>query len=345
MISCKFCKKDYIGRNKNKDVLIHESHCILNIDRVPYICNICNKEFDKRHSLIGHKSHCGNLKVRKKRIKKEKVIKIHKCKYCDSIFENGYKLGGHVSHCEKDPEYETKKKKMCDNISYLNKGKKLSDETRKKISNSRREYLKNNPDKVPYLLNHSRNESYPEKYFTDVFLDRNISVIKSYRIRLYELDFCILDKKIDIEIDGGQHYLDNKIIESDKRRNKYLEDLGWDIIRIKWSDYQLLDKDSKREFIDNIIYYINGLVKTKPTFEILDNKNYCKCGIEIYKCSKMCSKCDSFRQRKVERPSLEQILKDIEETNYVLTGKKYGVSDNTIRKWIRQYNADLAETV
>lgn len=41
--------------------------------------------------------------------------------------------------------------------------------------------------------------------------------------------------------------------------------------------------------------------------------------------------------RKIERPTLEQLLKDIEDTNYVQTGKKYGVSDNSIRKWIKNY--------
>jgi hypothetical protein len=77
----------------------------------------------------------------------------------------------------------------------------------------------------------------------------------------------------------------------------------------------------------------------------IENKDLCKCGGSKWKTSKSCVDCSKKLQRKVERPSLEQILKDIKETNYVLTGKKYGVSDNTIRKWIRQYNADLAETV
>lgn len=40
--------------------------------------------------------------------------------------------------------------------------------------------------------------------------------------------------------------------------------------------------------------------------------------------------------RKVEnRPSVEQLLKEIKETNYSAVGRKYGVSDNTIRKWIK----------
>ena len=39
-----------------------------------------------------------------------------------------------------------------------------SEETKKKISEIRKKYLSENPDKVPYKLNHSSTESYPEKY-------------------------------------------------------------------------------------------------------------------------------------------------------------------------------------
>jgi len=43
-------------------------------------------------------------------------------------------------------------------------------------------------------------------------------------------------------------------------------------------------------------------------------------------------------RRKVERPSLEILLIDIKELGYRGTGKKYSVSDNAIRKWIKNYN-------
>lgn len=46
-----------------------------------------------------------------------------------------------------------------------------------------------------------------------------------------------------------------------------------------------------------------------------------------------------FREnkQKVIRPSYEQLLQDVEETNYCAVGRKYGVSDNCIRIWIRRY--------
>jgi hypothetical protein len=44
-----------------------------------------------------------------------------------------------------------------------------------------------------------------------------------------------------------------------------------------------------------------------------------------------------LHQRKSVRPPYEQLLLEVNEMGYVATGKKYGVSDNTIRKWIRMY--------
>jgi hypothetical protein len=64
--------------------------------------------------------------------------------------------------------------------------------------------------------------------------------------------------------------------------------------------------------------------------------NYCiDCNVVIHKKAKRCSKCDHIKQRKTERPEYEELLKDINELGYVATGKKYNVSDNTIRKWLK----------
>jgi hypothetical protein len=55
-------------------------------------------------------------------------------------------------------------------------------------------------------------------------------------------------------------------------------------------------------------------------------------------CTKgLCKICLHKSYRIVERPPYEQLIKDIEELNFRNTGKKYGVSDNAIRKWIKNY--------
>ena len=49
------------------------------------------------------------------------------------------------------------------------------------------------------------------------------------------------------------------------------------------------------------------------------------------------NKIKSIKQRKVERPPYGVLIKEIEENGYSATGRKYGVSDNAIRKWIKIY--------
>lgn len=42
-------------------------------------------------------------------------------------------------------------------------------------------------------------------------------------------------------------------------------------------------------------------------------------------------------RRKVQRPSYEQLLADVQAMSFLAIGGKYGVSDNAVRKWIRWY--------
>jgi hypothetical protein len=47
--------------------------------------------------------------------------------------------------------------------------------------------------------------------------------------------------------------------------------------------------------------------------------------------------------RKVERPSCEQLLDDVRTMSFLAVGRKYGVSDRAIRKWIRWYERGKEE--
>ena len=70
------------------------------------------------------------------------------------------------------------------------------------------------------------------------------------------------------------------------------------------------------------------------------NKNpqqKCECGNKKQENSKYCMDCSKLKQRKVKRPSYDKLLKEIKEFGYRGTGRKYGVSDNSIRKWKKNY--------
>ena len=70
-------------------------------------------------------------------------------------------------------------------------------------------------------------------------------------------------------------------------------------------------------------------------------KNYfCKeCNKELSEQTKtnMCSECYIKSIKTTNKPIYEQLCIDINELGYCGAGRKYNVSDNTIRKWKNQY--------
>ena len=116
-------------------------------------------------------------------------------------------------------------------ISKARKGKTLTEEHKAKISKARKQYLDDNPGNIPYLLNHSSNESYPEKIFREALERRNIiGWTYNHPIKRYSLDFAFIEQKIDVEIDGGTHNLPEVILK-DELRDDTLNKLGWKTIR------------------------------------------------------------------------------------------------------------------
>jgi hypothetical protein len=84
------------------------------------------------------------------------------------------------------------------------------------------------------------------------------------------------------------------------------------------------------------------LVKSKKT--LIESKKYncltCNCITKNKKyCSSSCyhksTKTPKTEKRKVPRPSLTDLKNDLQTMSFVAVGKKYGVSDNCIRKWLR----------
>lgn len=68
-------------------------------------------------------------------------------------------------------------------------------------------------------------------------------------------------------------------------------------------------------------------------------KNKCKkCGKEISPNAEFCEICCKIQRRIVDRPSREELKKMIYEEPFTVIGKRYKVSDNTIRKWCDAYN-------
>lgn len=138
------------------------------------------------------------------------------------------------------------------------RGKHHTEESKRKTSISRKKYLIEHPEQVPYLLNHySKGPSYPEIYWIDLIRNEKLDLSYHKQIGLYELDFFNESKKIDLEIDGEQHYSDSRITESDLHRTEYLESLGWLVIRVRWSEWQKKTTEEKHYFVEELRDIIN----------------------------------------------------------------------------------------
>jgi len=60
-------------------------------------------------------------------------------------------------------------------------------------------------------------------------------------------------------------------------------------------------------------------------------------------CSRPCgARHNAPALRLVERPPYEQLMAELAASSYLAVGRKYGVSDNAIRKWVRAYERERA---
>lgn len=253
-IKCELCGREISRSNYTKHLRSHENGNLdkissqIHLDHDDLFCKYCGKEYKNKNSLVQHEIRC-----------KKNPNKIN------TLIPGFNGKHGHVAWNKgltKETDERVKKisetyRKNIESGKIVIKGHKHTEESKQKLSIARKKYLMNNPNKVPYLLNHSSNVSYPEKYFIDLFQKENICLQYHVRISTYELDFCDMERKIDLEIDGEQHYVDKRVVESDIKRNEYLTGLGWTIKRIRWSNYQKLTIEEKKLVINSIKELLN----------------------------------------------------------------------------------------
>jgi hypothetical protein len=66
-------------------------------------------------------------------------------------------------------------------------------------------------------------------------------------------------------------------------------------------------------------------------------------------CSQTCggnseaARAAQVARRRVERPPYEQLVAEVAATSWSAVGRKYGVSDNAVRKWVRAYEREREE--
>ena len=128
------------------------------------------------------------------------------------------------------------------------------DDRRQKISIGRKKFLANNPDKHPWKKD-SKFKSIPCEHLKARFREKNISFVEEYSPlinegRFFSIDIAFPDEKIGIEVNGNQHYTrTGELNDSNKERQKVLEDAGWKIINIHYSQAYSFDVSNYKDFI------------------------------------------------------------------------------------------------
>lgn len=80
----------------------------------------------------------------------------------------------------------------------------------------------------------------------------------------------------------------------------------------------------------------SGKIYDKKIKNRIKENKFCSCGEMIRKNSKQCLKCYHISQQNNEKPKYDVLLNDVKILGYTGTGRKYNVSDNTIRKWVNK---------
>lgn len=253
---------------------------------------------------------------------------------------NSYKEGSSI--CEISRTIK-KSRTFVSNVLLRNKIERRS------LSESRKLFLKNHPESHSWRRI-GKLKSKPCESFKQILKNEGIDFIEEFSDfdRFYSIDIAFPKMKIGFEINGNQHYDENwQLKEYYKNRSSYLEGIGWKIYQIHYSIcfdknkvldiYQKLKSNEKYQF--DFDMYLNNKKERKENSKKRKFKN-CECGELIYKSSDRCKKCSrkfvGIINRKIKnRPSIDELMNDIKNIGYMATGRKYGVSDNSIRKWIK----------
>jgi len=106
-----------------------------------------------------------------------------------------------------------------------------------------------------------------------------------------------------------------------------------------------VNNDNRLENLRMLCPNCNSQTDTFAGRNLEKKARFCKkCGDEIHKGTKnnRCRRCYGETIRKVkDRPTYEVLKKEIEEMGYEGTGRKYGVSGNAVKKWLKKYESDL----
>ena len=188
------------------------------------------------------------------------------CSYCGKEIGNHGCLILHEKYCKNNPNRiisktqsirEERDSRRDINGILRKKGHELSEETKQKISKSRKEWLIKNKDK--HIWKHNlKFLSIPCENLKAYFRDKKIEFVEEYT-PYKDINYCIdiawPDEKIGIEVNGNQHYNnDGSLKPYYKHRHDILEERGWQIFEVHYTKCYSINVKSFEDILKLPIY-------------------------------------------------------------------------------------------
>lgn len=235
-------------------------------------CPICHNFFKTsrdrdRHRIDEHGKYCSD-KYRHKGSTESSRVWV--CKYCLGVCDSKRKLAKHYLECDAkhqlpvdslgrtyDPDIHRKtlatvRQRILDGTL---KRKPCSEETRRKLSESRKKQIEDGRGSSTWVNPHIH-RSYAEQYFYDILVKELNSTIvwrNNYRACGYLLDFANLTNKVYFEVDGESHYTTDGLAYDAKRTTELAKN-GWVLIgRIRWKYYKKMKPEDQRRIVQQYL--------------------------------------------------------------------------------------------
>ena len=265
-----------------------------------WVCKICGSIFRVRSELHSHINETGH------KIIPHQHKELCTCKYCGKewlVTICGYH--NHENHCIANPN------------RFVIVGHPHTDESKKLISEKRKEYLAAHPDEHVWKR-HTKFTSVPCNDLKEFLRAHNYSFIEEASIipnRNFAVDICFPDKKLVVEVNGNQHY-DTTTMELGsyyKERHDLIESYGWCVIEVPYN------KSYTEEFRSSLC---NLLDDTTADDSVFNYKFDC---IGIHECAR-CRREEYTK--KIEESSINGTL----NKNGKLSGNKVSIDELNRRK-------------
>lgn len=225
-------------------------------------------------------------------------------------------------------------------LYYKNNIVSLSDDVKVKISHKLR--LAHKEGRHPgWTINGRSKRSYPEKRLYSELVKSGLfdyyTIIEKFPLGRYWFDFALIDHKIDIEIDGQQHYRTNGAIEHDVIRDEFSKSMGWRVFRISWEEF----KNNSEKVMTELLNFINDN-KSERIYSIND--------IILSNGTRKITKEEYYNKRRIEKSRNSKVLVDLVRSSNIKFGERgwvnqvsriIGKSHQKVKKWLQDNMPEL----